>query len=164
MRRFLATLLTAVLLSSLAAAAPTKSIRPAKDGANVLFGMGFLDESGLGSGPWDAIHTLVDNLGNLISSTNPLPVAQPALIPLGYQQITLLSTSTALTVPTGATQVLVKVSGAVVRYRDDGTAPTASVGFPVDPGSVISYRVSPLSAVRFIQAAPTATLDILYYK
>ena len=54
------------------------------------------------------------------------------LEPLGYQQITSLAASTALTVPARARAALIKCTAQSVRFRDDGTAPTATVGFPLD--------------------------------
>ena len=84
-------------------------------------------------------------------------------VPLGYQQITSLATSTSLTVPGGATAALITVSVASVRYRDDGTAPTASIGMPISPsGSPLLYQGT-LSAIQFIQVTAGAVLDILYY-
>ena len=48
--------------------------------------------------------------------------------PLGYQQITSLAASTALTVPPGANVALIDCEAQAVRWRDDGTAPTAAIG------------------------------------
>jgi hypothetical protein len=90
------------------------------------------------------------------------PVGVTGYSPKGYQQIVGLASSTALTVPTGATVAFIAVSTQAVRYRDDGTAPTATVGMPVPAGSQLMYSGS-LSAVRFIQQTATATLDISYY-
>ncbi len=85
-------------------------------------------------------------------------------IPLGYQQITSLATATSLTVPSGSTAALITVGVAAVRYRDDGTAPTASIGMPMSPsGSPLLYQGT-LSAIQFIQVTTGAVLDILYYK
>ena len=81
---------------------------------------------------------------------------------LGYQQITSLSASTALTVPTGATMALIVVETQGVRWRDDGTAPTASVGMPLATGVSLSYD-GDLKAIRFIQQALSATLNVSYY-
>ena len=50
---------------------------------------------------------------------------------LGYQQITSLTASTALTVPAGATLAVIVPESQSVRWRDDGVAPTASVGMPL---------------------------------
>jgi hypothetical protein len=85
------------------------------------------------------------------------------LVALGYQPITSLSTATALTVPAGATVAYIQVSGAAIRYRDDGTTPTASVGMPVPVGSMLTYSGS-LSAIQFIQQTAGAVLDVSYYK
>ena len=81
---------------------------------------------------------------------------------LGYQQITSLSASTALTVPTGATMALIVADTQAVRWRDDGTAPTASVGMPLAIGVSLSYD-GDLKAIRFIQQASSATLNVSYY-
>ena len=81
---------------------------------------------------------------------------------LGYQQITSLSASTALTVPTGATMALITAETQAVRWRDDGVAPTASVGMPLATGVSLSYD-GDLKAIRFIQQTASATLNVAYY-
>lgn len=83
--------------------------------------------------------------------------------PAGYQQITALSGATGLTVPAGATQALIQVSGQPVRVRSDGTNPTASVGYPLAVGAEWLVYGN-LSLLKFIQTASAATLDILYFK
>ena len=85
--------------------------------------------------------------------------------PLGYQQITSLSSATSLTVPTGATWAIVEcdsVAAQGVRWRDDGTAPTATVGMELLPGA--SFSPSNITAVEFIQVAASAKLNVSYYK
>ena len=91
---------------------------------------------------------------------------------LGYQQIVGLAASTALTVPTRnpvtgervqPTLALIVVEGQSVRWRDDGTAPTASVGMPILANNTLSYDGN-LQDIRFIQTAATATLNITYYE
>ena len=81
---------------------------------------------------------------------------------LGYQQITSLSASAALTVPVGATMALIVAETQAVRWRDDGTAPTSSVGMPLAVGVSLSYD-GDLKAIRFIQQAVSATLNVSYY-
>ena len=81
---------------------------------------------------------------------------------LGYQQITSLSAATALTVPAGATMALIAPLTQGVRWRDDGTNPTASVGMPVAAGTYLSYD-GDLTAIRFIQTTASAELNITYY-
>jgi len=81
---------------------------------------------------------------------------------LGYQQITDVSSSTALTVPTGATMALIVADTQAVRWRDDGTAPSASVGMPLAIGVIMSYD-GDLKAIRFIQQTASAVLNVAYY-
>lgn len=81
---------------------------------------------------------------------------------LGYQQITSLSASAALTVPAGATMALIVAETQAVRWRDDGTAPTASVGMPLGTGVSLSYD-GDLKAIRFIEQTASAKLNISYY-
>jgi len=92
----------------------------------------------------------------------PVPVIQGTLTALGYQQITSLSSAAALTVPTGARLALIQVESADVRWRDDGTNPTASVGMVLDAGTLLLYD-SALSAIRFIETVASAKLNISYY-
>lgn len=86
----------------------------------------------------------------------------PGGVPLGYQQISPIAAATPLTVPVGATLAIISVSGGAVRYRDDGTPPTAEEGMPVDAGQTFSYSIA-LAAIQFIQESGAATLDVLYY-
>ena len=81
---------------------------------------------------------------------------------LGYQQITSLTSSTALTVPAGATLALIVPETQSVRWRDDGIAPTASVGMLVPAKSSMSYD-GDLKAIRFIAATSGAILNVSYY-
>lgn len=81
---------------------------------------------------------------------------------LGYQQIVGLSASTALTVPAGATLALIVAESQNVRWRDDGTAPTASIGMPLAIGVSLSYD-GDLKAIRFIEVLASANLNVSYY-
>ena len=81
---------------------------------------------------------------------------------LGYQQITTLTSSTALTVPRGATRAIIAPLTQTVRWRDDGTAPTAAVGMPVAAGTYLSYD-GDLALIRFIEATASAEINISYY-
>src|SRR5258706_4123756 len=96
------------------------------------------------------------------NSTTPKVIID-AWVPLGYQQITgaPMTAGTGLTVPAGATMALISVSGATVRWRDDGTAPTASIGMPVTASQEFQYSGN-LSKIQFIGTG--ATLDISYYQ
>lgn len=88
------------------------------------------------------------------------------LAPLGFQQIdaTTLAAATHLTVPVGANVAVLTALGAAVNWRDDGTAPTASVGNQL-PASAPPYEYySRLSAIQFILATGSPTLNVSYYK
>lgn len=87
------------------------------------------------------------------------------LAPKGYQQITSLSSSTALTVPTGATGAVIIPESQAVRWRDDGVAPTATVGMPLSAGQPMTVRgAAALAAIRFIEQAASAKLSVSYYQ
>ena len=81
---------------------------------------------------------------------------------LGYQQITSLTSSTALTVPAGATLALIIPETQSVRWRDDGVAPTTTIGMPVLVNTSMSYD-GDLRALRFIGIAAGAILNVSYY-
>ncbi len=89
---------------------------------------------------------------------------------LGYQQITSLSSATNLTVPTTdpsglnakPTIALITPEGQAVRWRDDATAPTASVGMPLAVGVTLQYD-GDLTKIRFIEQTAGAKLNISYY-
>ncbi len=83
--------------------------------------------------------------------------------PLGYQQITSLSSAKTLSPPAGAVAAVIYVEAKDVRWRDDGTAPTASVGIPVASGRAFQYAAD-LSAISFIEQASGAILNVSYYK
>lgn len=99
-----------------------------------------------------------------VSNARPLPV-QPratALSIKGYQQIASLTSAVGLTVPEGATIALISPEGQAVRWRDDGTAPTASVGQPLAAGGELHYDVN-LAAISFIEQDAGAKLNVTYY-
>jgi hypothetical protein len=57
---------------------------------------------------------------------------------------------------------LITSEAAAVRWRDDGVAPTASVGMPLAAGVTLQYD-GDISRVRFIQQTAGAKLNISYY-
>lgn len=118
-------------------------------------------------------HVLIDSTGAEKGTiANPLQTASRVhqLTPLGFQQLSSLSASAGLTAPAGATLAMICVENQAIRYRDDGTPPTASVGMPAAPYlSLISqpncfqYSGS-LSGILFIEQNPGASIDVSYYK
>ena len=81
---------------------------------------------------------------------------------LGYQQITSLSSATGLTPPQGATLALIVPETQNVRWRDDGTNPTASVGMPIFVGASLSYD-GDFNKIKFIEESPSAKINVSFY-
>lgn len=82
--------------------------------------------------------------------------------PLGYQQITELSSAVALTVPTDSRIALIQPDTQNVRWRDDETDPTASVGMIITADSILTFD-GDLSAIIFIEVVAGANLNVSYY-
>ena len=82
--------------------------------------------------------------------------------PIGYQQVANTGTAGGLTVPTGCSGALIAVSGNAVRVRFDGTAPTASVGFPIAAGDTLQLSGN-VRTLQLISQTGTATVDVLFY-
>ena len=88
----------------------------------------------------------------------------------GYQQITSLSSATNLTVPTTdpsglnakPTIAIITPEGQAVRWRDDATAPTSTVGMTLAVGVTLQYD-GDLTKIRFIEQTAGAKLNISYY-
>jgi hypothetical protein len=95
----------------------------------------------------------------IITSVAPIYAYNSAGI--GQYALTV-ATATNLTPPTGATIAQICVETAPVRYRDDGIAPTASVGIPLAAGWCGPYA-GPLSAIQFIAQSGSPTIDVSYY-
>jgi hypothetical protein len=96
-----------------------------------------------------------------------LPTQPTSLIPLGFCQLTL-SGATLLTacsggIPDGAVVAMITVETQNVRWRDDGTAPTSSVGMLVLTGTTFTYQGN-LGRIDFIPATGSPVLDISFYK
>jgi hypothetical protein len=95
--------------------------------------------------------------------------------PVGYCQITSLGSAVNLTtancasgtVPSVATIAVICVETQGIRYRDDGTAPTSSVGMPmpipIPSGTCFQYAGS-MTAIKLIQQTSSATIDVSFYK
>jgi hypothetical protein len=84
--------------------------------------------------------------------------------PLGYQQLdaTALSASVGFTLPAGAKVAVVVSEAADVRWRDDGTDPTASVGMYLAAKTYFAFAAN-LKKVRFIAVSGSPLLNISYY-
>lgn len=103
------------------------------------------------------------NIQDLAGNAVPV-ITQPQGAPLGYQQLTSVPANSALTVPAGANFAMISCETQSVRWRDDGIAPTASVGMLMAAGGAPQMFWGNLSALLFIQTSATAVLNISYYK
>ena len=93
-----------------------------------------------------------------------LRTTESHLTPLGYVQITSLSAAVGLgTVPDGARIALIHAEAKDVRWRDDGTDPTSTVGMTLVAGADFLYT-GDFSAIKFIETAASAKLNVSYYK
>ena len=96
-----------------------------------------------------------------------VPVAINEIVPtfgLGFQQLSPLTSATKLSVPPGATNVLLRAEGNNIRFRDDGVSPTASLGQLLATTDLLFQYDGPLSTVSFISVTGNAALDVLFYK
>lgn len=84
-----------------------------------------------------------------------------------YEQLTVAGSSVGITVATtlrpnsaGQPQMAacsLRLETAEIRYRMDGTAPTSSVGTPLEPGEIIPYiGYADALAIRFIRTTSTS--------
>jgi hypothetical protein len=84
------------------------------------------------------------------------------LKPLGYQQITNLSAAVGLTVPAQTRYILIQAESQNVRWRDDGTNPTAAIGMIIASGTTLEYTGDG-TAIKFFEAAASAKLNVSYF-
>jgi len=90
---------------------------------------------------------------------------------MGHQQLVVSSTAVGLTVPTGKQphRALIYVGADDVRWRADGTVPTASIGVLVGDGNYLDLTAPGgdfaqlITNIRFIRVTTDATLDIEYF-
>ena len=85
------------------------------------------------------------------------------LEPKGYRQQTTLSAAIGLEgVPQGARAALIQAVTQNVRWRDDGTDPTDSIGMQLAAGRDMLYT-GDLAKIKFIEEAASAELNVAYY-
>lgn len=89
-------------------------------------------------------------------------IVDAKLKPLGYQQITVLTSAVGLTPPPGTRVALIQSITEGVRWRDDGTNPTATVGMSLAAGADLLYS-GDLVAIKFFEEAASAELNVSYY-
>lgn len=87
--------------------------------------------------------------------------------PIGYRQVTVSTTAVAIpTIPAGATRAVVVVEAQPLRYRDDGTNPTASVGMLCVAATrfELESRASILAFKAIRSGGTDSVLSVSFYK
>ena len=102
-----------------------------------------------------------------VDNQQEIDLSEVASVP--FAQGTALSASTGFpSLPADATKAVVNVEGQPVRWRPDGstTAPTTAIGMllPVGSTTVFVYSQAALAAVRFIETAASAKINVTYFK
>lgn len=94
--------------------------------------------------------------------------------PLGYAQLTSIDSSTlvntatfgsatAAGIPAGTQLLLITPQTQAIRWRDDGTAPTATVGYPLAVGQELRYTAHGQNNLRVISQVAGAAINIVAY-
>lgn len=118
----------------------------------------------------------------LMAGRDPAGEARPAAVsagghlltaskstPLGYSKITSISSAKGLAdgslgaIPDGATYAVIRPKTQGIAIRDDGTAPTASDGWPLEAGDTEIYD-GDLSAWKCIELTSGAIVHVRFYK
>ena len=93
-----------------------------------------------------------------------------ALKALGYAQAAAGTFDTAKTlatasisIPAGTALVYIKCEAQAIRMRDDGTAPTAGVGYPLAVATEFVYTAAQLSQLQIISQVAGAIVNFWFY-
>lgn len=82
---------------------------------------------------------------------------------LGYQRITPAATATGLTIPAGTVMAMITPETQDIRWRADGTDPTASVGYPLPVGAELTCDTSNLPRWKCIDQTLGAVVNVMYF-
>jgi hypothetical protein len=94
-------------------------------------------------------------------------VRDASFVSLGYCQLSVTTAVLVSTcsggIPAGATRALMVTETAAIRWRDDGTAPTTSVGYPL---AVAAHQtiMGNLPTLQVIAQTGTATVNFVFYR
>lgn len=84
----------------------------------------------------------------------------------GVDSSTLVSTATfgsaAAGIPNGTQKLLIQCAAQAIRWRDDGTAPTAAVGYPLAVGTELVFTGN-FAALRLIAQVAGAVVNLVAY-
>ena len=108
----------------------------------------------------------------LVAFANPIPVNSDSICPgittpvhpRLFEQITVSSTALGLTNLAGSDRLaVIQIQDADIRYRDDGTSPTASIGTPITAGSAYVVCGPTLGKHKMIRTNSDAVANVHYY-
>jgi len=109
-------------------------------------------------------------ISNIISGGGPAGVVTtrpPLEIALGFEQLAVSNTAIGLaSIPEKANKAVMTVEDGTLRYRDDGTAPTATVGLKVFVGGtiILNGRDSIQKFLAIRQGTTDSELNVSYYE
>jgi hypothetical protein len=90
--------------------------------------------------------------------------------PLGYAQAAAGTFDTAktlavagITVPDGTALILIVAEAQAIRWRDDGIAPTTTVGQPLAVSTELRYTARGSRALQIISQAAGAIVNFVFY-
>lgn len=120
-----------------------------------------------------AVLLLLGTAAAALAQNNSARQSSNFITPLGYCQFTASGSATtfAAATPTSTTTctppaltawVTICIETAAIRWRDDGTAPTTSVGMPVSAGQCFYYN-SDLSKLKIIAQTGSPVVDASFY-
>lgn len=81
---------------------------------------------------------------------------------MGYRQLTNLSAAIGIPIANGRV-ALIQALNQNVRWRDDGTDPTSTVGMRLHAGETMFYTGN-LRSIKFIEEAASAQLNVTAYE
>jgi len=83
--------------------------------------------------------------------------------PVGYGQDASFASASALpAIPPKARIALIQAEGDSLRWRDDGTNPTTSVGMILATGETFLY-IGDLSRIKIVESSTNSTVNVSYY-
>src|SRR6266849_5666597 len=98
--------------------------------------------------------------------------------PLGYAQSAAVDASTLISsltfatpgiasptagIPAGTQLLLIQPQTQAIRWRDDGTVPTAAVGYPLAAAAELRYTGASMGALRVISQIAGAIVNVVAY-
>lgn len=139
--------------------------------------------TGADADPTDEVLQVVTDLPGIAQTGDSYaPIAALSVVPAGslatrfveadgFEQITSLGTVKTLTVPTGARGAILSATTQNVRFRADGTNPTASIGNLLIAGSnpfvIMGHSTAEgqevLEQLKFIEVTGSAVLNVSYF-